>query len=177
MIQARSRIRVRARTPENWVERRSVMEVDNRSPKNALARSLSAHHSELLGESSAYSEPRSSFYNESFLESQTIQFNTSPPFRLILTLLFVSYTWTLILTAIPLFMDVAPNNWYAHHKGWYTGSDLIRFIEPIGTLPLQSYILYLSGGIEKGKDSKRSTVFVLISFMIGAAIYEQGNNK
>lgn len=98
------------------------------------------------------------------------------PYRTILLIILISNLWTLILTLVPVIANVGPDNYYAHHPGWYTGDDVIRFIEPIGGTPLNFLVLYKSGIFYNDEDGKLTnrTVACLTIFFLGLAIYGQG---
>jgi len=56
---------------------------------------------------------------------------TSRELVCLLSLILFSNIWVLVMTVLPVAVDVGPNNYYPGHPGWYTGDDVIRFIEPI----------------------------------------------
>ena len=96
--------------------------------------------------------------------------NQSPTeiaFYLLLTTL-----WTLFLVSLPLFTNIGPDNYYANHPGWYTGSDVVRFIEPIGGLML-NFLVFMKSGILQ-KEASRSDGLCIAIFMLGGALYVQG---
>ena len=35
------------------------------------------------------------------------------------------------MTVVPVFSDIPPNTYYKGHPGWYSGDDVIRFLEPL----------------------------------------------
>ena len=65
--------------------------------------------------------------------------------RWILLYFLIANIWTFVLTSIPVLTNTGPDNYYAHHPDWYTGDDVIRFIEPVGGLLINFFILYRSG--------------------------------
>jgi hypothetical protein len=80
--------------------------------------------------------------------------------------------WTAILVTIPVTTTVGPMDYYAGHRNWYTGDDVIRFIEPIGGLLWNSIILYHSGLF-----AKRLTVLSMLIvgvYLFGCSLYLQG---
>lgn len=95
------------------------------------------------------------------------------PYRYILWLFLLNNFWTFILTLIPVIATVGPNNYYAGHHDWYTGNDVIRFIEPIGGLPINFLVFYKSG-IFRSVPFSQNDVAVIALFFLGAAIYGQG---
>lgn len=92
--------------------------------------------------------------------------------RNLLILVFVSNLWTFFMTIIPVVTQVGPQTYYEGHRSWYTGNDVIRFLEPIGGLPLNFVILWKSG-IFRDNISSGAIACVLL-FLFGAALYEQG---
>ena len=49
----------------------------------------------------------------------------------LLALIFISNLWLLIMTSIPVAVNIPPDDYYNNHPGWYTGNDVMRFLEPI----------------------------------------------
>ena len=90
----------------------------------------------------------------------------------IMFFIFLSVLWTLFLVCLPVVADVGPDNYYEHHPDWYTGNDVIRFIEPIGGLLLNCVVLYKSK-IFRGELSGQDAWAVMI-FVFGCALYVQG---
>ena len=61
---------------------------------------------------------------------------------------FFTYTWTLILTILPVFLVLSgPSiDYYSSSKpNWYSFNDIMRICEPIGGLALNFWIISLSG--------------------------------
>lgn len=56
---------------------------------------------------------------------------TSRELICLLSLILFSNLWVLVMTALPVAANIGPDNYYAGHPGWYTGDDVIRFIEPV----------------------------------------------
>ena len=96
----------------------------------------------------------------------------SNQYNLIFLSLFSTFIWTLILTAVPVVVDVGPTNYYQGHDNWYTGADVMRFLEPIGGLPLNFWVLLQSGLFQR--QSSQFNTFIIYLFMIAAAICQQG---
>ncbi len=112
-------------------------------------------------------------FNDSDINHFTLDSNV--PYRKILLIILFSNLWTLVLTVLPVFVDFGPHNYYARHPDWYTGDDVIRFIEPIGGLPLNFLVLYKSGIFETPERTiDNYTIACLTIFFLGAAIYGQG---
>ncbi|TPX32200.1 hypothetical protein SmJEL517_g04643 [Synchytrium microbalum] len=89
----------------------------------------------------------------------------------VLYLLVFANLWTILMTIIPVFANDIPL-YDASHPGWYTSNDVVRIIEPIGTLPFQFFILLESRIFEVG--SRTEIVLVSLCFTVSAAIYQQG---
>jgi hypothetical protein len=81
--------------------------------------------------------------------------------------------WTAFLVTLPVATQVSPTNYYAHHPGWYTGNDVIRFIEPVGGLLLNCLVMYKSGILSEKKLSS-ATWWVMGIFVFGCSLYLQG---
>ena len=96
-----------------------------------------------------------------------------PHYRRIFLSFLCANAWTIILTTIPVVIKIKPNNYYAGHPNWYTGNDVIRYIEPVGGLPLNFWIL-LESQIFLRLDKKPLNVFIVFLFMLSAAVYQQG---
>jgi hypothetical protein len=86
---------------------------------------------------------------------------------------FLTTLWTAFLVTLPVATSVGPDNYYAHHPGWYTGDDVIRFIEPIGGLLLNCLVMFKSGILSEKKLSTESWWAVGI-YVLGCALYVQG---
>lgn len=99
---------------------------------------------------------------------------SSAEYRSVLVLFLTVTLWTLILTAIPILTTVGPDNYYPRHPGWFTGDDIIRFIEPIGGVPFNFVILYRSGIFESNQPDARYAGACMFTFMVGAALCAQG---
>ena len=98
--------------------------------------------------------------------------NFQSPYITIVLALSCAYIWTLLLTAIPVAVDLPPSNYYNGHDSWYTGSDIMRFIEPVGGLPINFWVLLESGIFQSARTHMNTSIIFL--FMIAAAIYQQG---
>lgn len=94
------------------------------------------------------------------------------PYTWIAFYLLLTNLWTLLLVTIPVVTQVGPTNYYEGHHDWYTGNDVIRFIEPIGGL-LLNFLVFFKSGIFKNNLSIGEIVCVC-TFMFGAALYLQG---
>jgi hypothetical protein len=90
----------------------------------------------------------------------------------LLILFFCSNLWTLLLTTIPVVSNVQPSSYYAKHNGWYSGADVMRFIEPIGGLQFNFWIFFESG-IFSGKRCFSRFAYIFV-FVLGASLYVQG---
>lgn len=86
--------------------------------------------------------------------------------------LFVTTLWTLFLVSVPVMTEVGPSNYYAGHPGWYTGNDVVRFIEPVGGLMLNFLIFYKSGIMQKKMTTNE--VACVTAFIFAAGLYVQG---
>ena len=84
-------------------------------------------------------------------------------------LILFTILWTLLLTFIPVLAPSGNGHLYTK-ENWYYPGDIIRFIEPIGGLPLNFGIFLLSGVHMDPLYSVRA----LILFSIGGAVYVQG---
>lgn len=80
--------------------------------------------------------------------------------------------WTLLLTAIPIFANLPPKNYYPNHPGWYTGNDLMRLLEPIGGVPL-NFLVFHSSGIFT-RDLSVENMICIYVFIFATAVYGQG---
>jgi len=110
-------------------------------------------------------------FSESFIDQYPLDSNV--PYRTILFIILFTVLWTLTLTFVPVFLDLPPNNYYAHHPNWFAGDDFMRFVEPVGGLPLNFLVFYRSGIFRH--MNARENVICLIIFLFGAALYEQGS--
>jgi hypothetical protein len=109
------------------------------------------------------------------LTHEDISLDSNVPYRIILSIILLSNLWTLVLTVLPALIDLSPNNYYAHHPFWYTGDDVIRFIEPIGGILWNFWIFYKSGILQKEEKSLDLYSFLAIfGFFLGIGIYSQG---
>lgn len=104
-----------------------------------------------------------------------------------LGLLLAQSVWTLIMTVLPVVLEL-PTVAGSPHKGWYVGDDVIRFLEPLLTLPLTFALLYESPLFwEHGKCCQwgaanaarpgvvcRRPMLAAAAFMIASALYQQG---
>ena len=96
-------------------------------------------------------------------------------YRVIFSIFLLASLWTLILTFVPVFSSVGPSNIYKQEDGWYTGSDVMRFIEPVGGLPINFGIFLESGIFDQWHKKRELTVGVCIfMWMISASIFQQG---
>lgn len=57
-------------------------------------------------------------------------------------MLLLSTLWTLILTVIPVLTSLPPDDYYLPERKWYSGGDVMRFVEPVGGLLLNCIVLY-----------------------------------
>jgi hypothetical protein len=103
---------------------------------------------------------------------ENISLESNVPSKVILSIILFSNLWTLLLTVLPVVVEIQPKNYYAHHPDWYSGADIMRFIEPIGGLPLNVWILYKSGIFQA--PLHKTKWIPLCIFFFGAAIYQQG---
>jgi hypothetical protein len=109
------------------------------------------------------------------LTHEDISLDSNVPYRIILSIILLSNLWTLVLTVLPALLSVSPDNYYAHHPHWYTGDDVIRFIEPIGGIVWNFWIFYKSGILQKEEKSiDRYSFIAIFGFFIGIGIYSQG---
>lgn len=83
-----------------------------------------------------------------------------------------STVWTAVLVTLPVSANVGPDNYYEGHSQWYTGDDVLRFIEPVGGLLWNSIILYHSGIIWKPLDERSMLLIGL--YLFGCSLYLQG---
>lgn len=97
---------------------------------------------------------------------------TAESFTWIVGYLAFANLWTALLVSIPVSTDVGPNNYYANHPEWYTGDDVMRFIEPVGGVLVNSLIFYHSG-IFASPLNEASMAMVGV-YLFGCALYLQG---
>ena len=103
---------------------------------------------------------------------------TNEEYKRIFLLLFLAQFWTLIMTFIPVVGDVQPKDYY-DRKGWsYGGSDVMRFLEPVISLPL-NFVVFCYSGILMHYDIRDPLQESDKSFFIGlwflaAAVCQQG---
>ena len=83
-------------------------------------------------------------------------------------LIIFSISWTIVLTFVPVLVPQGNDNLY-RKEGFYNPDDIIRFIEPLGGLPLNFGIFLLSD-----VHLRRDSVPLLILFSFGGAVYVQG---
>eukprot|EP01039_Chlorochromonas_danica_P008019 gene8020-8845_t len=113
--------------------------------------------------------------------SNTPRHLSHPPrfYYFLFGLFFVSNLWTFVLTLLPVVTDVSPNNYYGHHPDWYTGSDVVRIVEPIGG-GLFNFFLFFHSGILNSASASASTnlskrdLSCVVFFLLGLGIYHQG---
>lgn len=85
-------------------------------------------------------------------------------------LISITVLWSVVLTFVPVFVDLesSTDNMY-YKRGWYNAADIVRFIEPIGGMPLNLAILLRSGLLTRG-----NAPLILIVFTFAGTIYVQG---
>jgi hypothetical protein len=110
-------------------------------------------------------------FSESFINHYPLDVNI--PYKKIFGIFSLTYLWTLVLTVLPVVISIGPNNYY-NHRNWYSGSDVIRLIEPFGGLILNFLVLYKSGILKKDQN-KRNNLCVM-TFIFGAGVYLQGSS-
>lgn len=110
-------------------------------------------------------------FSESFINQYPLDSNV--PYRTILFIILFTVSWTLALTFVPVFVTLPPDNYYAHHPNWFSGNDFMRFVEPVGGLPLNFLVFYKSGIFRH--MNAHENVLCLFIFLFGAALYEQGS--
>jgi hypothetical protein len=86
--------------------------------------------------------------------------------------ILLATVWTLFLTTIPVIANIGPDNYYANHPKWFTGNDVMRFIEPLGGA-LLNFLVFQSSGITRKAQSLSSDICIY-SFVFGLAFYVQG---
>ncbi len=87
----------------------------------------------------------------------------------LLSLFFASNLWTILATVIPVLIK---NGWpdLGPYTEWYNGKDIIRFLEPVISLPLHVAIL-----VESGLFTRPQVPYAtLVVFFLFAALYQQG---
>lgn len=107
--------------------------------------------------------------NESF-QNYDLQY-----FKGVLLLFFVAMIWTIYMTFLPVVVTIPPTDYYLKYNGWYTGNDVLRFLEPIGG-SLLHFSIILASGIFKSDLSTRNSCekLCVFTFMFGIALYVQG---
>lgn len=114
-------------------------------------------------------------FSDTFINQYPVDKAVIYPYRRLFAAIFLTTFWTFFMTILPVFAEVQPDNYYAGHPGWYTGNDVIRFVEPIGGLLLNFWILHFSGIFDptatSNSTSSQSCIYV---FIFGAALYGQG---
>lgn len=98
--------------------------------------------------------------------------NSREPYTWIVFYLLVANLWTIVLVAVPVLTQVGPTDYYHSHDHWYTGNDVLRFIEPVGGL-LLNFFVFLKSGIFK-KSLSIGEIICVFTFMFGASLYVQG---
>lgn len=94
------------------------------------------------------------------------------PYSNLFLLFFVSNIWTFILTVLPVFASIGPTTYYSGHPGWYTGNDVVRFIEPFGGFIFNFYLFERSGIFARTRSVSDSLVVFI--FLFGCALFGQG---
>lgn len=110
-------------------------------------------------------------FSEAFIDQYPL--DSTVPYRSLLFVIFLSNLWTLVLTIVPVMVSIPPNNYYTGHDDWYTGSDVVRLLEPIGGTVFNFVIFYRSGIFKSVDHSSHNRTCVLI-FLLGLGIYGQG---
>lgn len=90
------------------------------------------------------------------------------------------------MTFIPVIAQIPPS-YYSGHPQWYTGNDVMRFIEPIGGTTIHFALFFESGIFCSFSDNVKSNFgwndstkldwrsrFCIFLFIVGAAVYGQG---
>ncbi len=104
-----------------------------------------------------------------FLDQYPLDSNA--PYRSIFCLFIAANLWTLLMITIPVVTNLPPHDYYTQPH-WYSGDDVMRFLEPIGGTSFQFWLLYMSG-IFKENMNHGSLICVGV-FFLGLAIYNQG---
>ena len=93
---------------------------------------LSSHGSSGKGFESLEIMSAESAINESAISTKNRYETVNANYTIIFGIFVLASLWTLFLTFIPVFSTngIKPNNIYKPEPGWYTGSDVMRFIEP-----------------------------------------------
>jgi len=86
--------------------------------------------------------------------------------------ILLATVWTTFMVSLPVATEIGPNDYYAHHHGWYTGNDVVRFLEPIGGLLLNCIVLYKSKILTAELTNQQSVAMII--FVFGCALYVQG---
>jgi hypothetical protein len=100
-------------------------------------------------------------------------------------MLLLSTVWTLVLTVVPVLSSLGPNDYYLPERDWYTGDDVMRFVEPVGGLLLNCIVLYQAPIFHLNPSHSESPDagsvlglpehwLLLCIFAIALAIYQQG---
>jgi hypothetical protein len=89
-----------------------------------------------------------------------------------LTFCLMSFTtlWTLLLTFIPVLVDIesGTDEMYTE-RGWYSAADILRIVEPVGGMPLAMGIMLGSGFLKRP-----NAPIILLVFTFGGTLYVQG---
>lgn len=128
------------------------------------------HDSSSLNHRSSSSNLFSETFSENFINQYPLDVNI--PYKTILSIFIITYVWTLALVAIPVFISVGPQTFYEGHKNWFSGSDIIRLVEPFGGLILNFLVFYYSGILKKDSSKRHSLCIYL--FIFGGGVYLQG---
>jgi hypothetical protein len=106
-------------------------------------------------------------------KSEEIKVISNSEYKIIICLFILSQLWTLLLTFIPVVGNVKPENFY-DKRGWnYSGSDIIRFIEPVGSLPI-NFSIFLKSDIFIDWEVYQYNQACIFLWMISAAVCQQG---
>lgn len=84
-------------------------------------------------------------------------------------LIIFTVAWSILLSFIPFFVEFDSTAHMYEKDGWYGLADIIRFIEPVGGMPLNMAILMWSGFLVKANAQVILTVFTF-----SGTIYVQG---
>lgn len=103
-------------------------------------------------------------------------------FKLLFVFFACNFFWTLIMTAIPVLVNLKPQNYY-NPKGnlsptqgtndWYSSSDVMRLVEPLIGLPFQLILLLCTGMFEQWHNDNFAKALIL-TWALSAALYETG---
>lgn len=83
----------------------------------------------------------------------------------------IAIVWTILLTFLPVLVgdiETDTDSMYIK-KGWYSLADILRFIEPMGGILFNTYIV-LKSGIAVRTDA----IMLLMVFSFGSSLYIQG---